>query len=788
VDSVDNEPRGRLRALIEWLKGAQPPKPHPRAGSHAVPARLGHYRITGKLGEGGMGVVYSARDERLGRTVALKTMSSVANDEPARKRFWREARAAASVSHPNICQIYEIGEDAGALFIAMELLEGASLAQEMQRGPMSVSQAAPIGFGMLAALSALHARGIIHRDLKPSNVFLTPHGVKLLDFGLARPELTSELPAVSAITQTGMLIGTPRYMAPELVTGDVVDARSDLFAAAAILFEMLSGRPAFGGKTVAEVVHATVYDQPPALSGSPAIAAVDRVIRRALAKRPADRLSSADVMADELRAAAGVDSGSMTARAHAMTRIVVLPFRMLRADAETDFLAFSLADAITTSLSSIGTLIVRSSAVAGRFGGDAPDLKALASEADVDRVVTGTLLRSGDQVRAVAQLVEAPGGRLITSHTVQTALGDLFHLQDDIAKRVVDALSLPLTGAPSPTPVPDAPHNPRAYELYLRGNELARTYDGLPQARELYQQCLELDPSFAPAWARLGRAHRVIGKFIESTPDSNERAQDAFDRAIALNPRLSIAHKFYSNLESEIGRSIQAMVRLLEAAARHGNDPELFAGLVHACRYCGLFEQSIAAHDEAKRLDPHVPTSLEQTLLVSGGLDRLFAMEPSAPRAGSADQGIRIIALGLSGEREQARRMVDDIAPSSQIKVFQIWKSYLYAWLDFRLDDMRAGDAVLQTLKIMEDPEAMFQRGWLLCDVGDFENGIEQLQQGVKKGYYMAKTLATRPQFDRVRNEPAFRAVLAQAEEGRRKALTAFREAGGERLLGGPRT
>jgi eukaryotic-like serine/threonine-protein kinase len=788
VDSVDNEPRGRLRALIEWLKGAQPPKPHPRAGSHAVPARLGHYRITGKLGEGGMGVVYSARDERLGRTVALKTMSSVANDEPARKRFWREARAAASVSHPNICQIYEIGEDAGALFIAMELLEGASLAQEMQRGPMSVSQAAPIGFGMLAALSALHARGIIHRDLKPSNVFLTPHGVKLLDFGLARPELTSELPAVSAITQTGMLIGTPRYMAPELVTGDVVDARSDLFAAAAILFEMLSGRPAFGGKTVAEVVHATVYDQPPALSGSPAIAAVDRVIRRALAKRPADRLSSADVMADELRAAAGVDSGSMTARAHAMTRIVVLPFRMLRADAETDFLAFSLADAITTSLSSIGTLIVRSSAVAGRFGGDAPDLKALASEADVDRVVTGTLLRSGDQVRAVAQLVEAPGGRLITSHTVQTALGDLFHLQDDIAKRVVDALSLPLTGAPSPTPVPDAPHNPRAYELYLRGNELARTYDGLPQARELYQQCLELDPSFAPAWARLGRAHRVIGKFIESTPDSNERAQDAFDRAIALNPRLSIAHKFYSNLESEIGRSIQAMVRLLEAAARHGNDPELFAGLVHACRYCGLFEQSIAAHDEAKRLDPHVPTSLEQTLLVSGGLDRLFAMEPSAPRAGSADQGIRIIALGLSGEREQARRMVDDIAPSSQIKVFQIWKSYLYAWLDFRLDDMRAGDAVLQTLKIMEDPEAMFQRGWLLCDVGDFENGIEQLQQGVKKGYYMAKTLSTRPQFDRVRNEPAFRAVLAQAEEGRRKALTAFREAGGERLLGGPRT
>ena len=810
MDSADNEPRGRLRALIEWLKGAQPPQPQSPAGSHGVPARLGHYRITGKLGEGGMGVVYSARDERLGRTVALKTMSSVANDEPARKRFWREARAAASVSHPNICQIYEIGEDAGELFIAMELLEGAPLAQEMQRGPMSVSQAAPIGFGMLAALSALHARGIIHRDLKPSNVFLTPHGVKLLDFGLARPELTSELPAVSAITQTGMLIGTPRYMAPELVTGDVVDARSDLFAAAAILFEMLSGRPAFGGKTVAEVVHATVYDHPPALSGSPAIAAVDRVIRRALAKRPADRLSSAEAMAEELRAAAGVDSDSTGTHAHTLTRLVVLPFKMLRPDPETDFLAFSLPDAITMSLSNIESLIVRSSAVAARFAADAPDLKALASEADVDRVVTGTLLRSGDQVRAVAQLVEAPGGRLLTSHTVQTTLGDLFHLQDDITRRVVDALSMPLTTTPTPRPsaadrqrlpqaappfaersmptsAPDAPQNPRAYELFLRGNELARTYDGLPQARELYAQCVELDPSFAPAWAQLGRCHRVIGKFIESTPDSNERAQAALDRAIALNPRLSIAQRFYASLEAEVGRPIGAMVRLLEAAARHGNDPELFAGLVHACRYCGLFEHSIAAHDEAKRLDPNVTTSVEQTVMMTGDLDRLLSLELQ-PRSPGADQGIKIIGLGLAGQRDRARHLVEGIVPSSQVKVLQTWKSYLYAWLDYRLDDMRAGDTALRPLKIMEDPEAIFQRGWLFCDVGDFETGIEELQRAVSKGYCVAHTLATGPQFNGIRNEPAFRGVLAQAEEGRRKALTAFREAGGERLLAGLRT
>ena len=171
------------------------------------------------------------------------------------------------------------------------------------------------------------------------------------------------------------------------------------------------------------------------------------------------------------------------------------------------------------------------------------------------------------------------------------------------------------------SPTPDAPHDARAYELYLRANELARTYDGLPRARDLYQRCLELDPRFAPAWAHLGRCHRVIGKYIEAAPDSELRAEDAFRRALALSPQLSVAHKFYANLEADIGQAQGALVRLLGEANRHGNDPELFAGLVHACRYCGLYEHSIAAHAEARRLDPNVPTSFEQTLL-DGRRDR----------------------------------------------------------------------------------------------------------------------------------------------------------------------
>jgi non-specific serine/threonine protein kinase len=782
---ADHTPRGWLRAAYEWLRDPTPPtqpvsESPGGAADERLPTRIAHYAIVRKLGEGGMGVVYAARDDRLERTVALKTMASLAPDETARKRFWREARAAASVNHPNVCQIHEIGEDSGTLFIAMELLEGEPLAQRLTQGPLSVSQTVPIGLEMLAALSALHARGLVHRDLKPSNVFLTRHGVKLLDFGLARPELEAPLGSAVGLTRPGIVVGTPRYMAPEQASGEAVDARSDVFAVGAMLFEMLAGRPAFSGRSVVEVLHATLHEQPPALTGSPAVAAIDRVIRRALAKRPADRWSSAEEMADELRDVRGAEGNDTRALAQTLTRLVVLPFRVLRPDPETDFLAFSLPDAISTSLSGVGSLVVRSSAVASRFTGEAPDLKALAAEADVDRVVMGTLLRAGDQLRATAQLVEAPGGTLLTSETIQSSLGDLFRLQDDIARRVVDALSLPLSGRASP--VPDAPRNPRAYELYLRANEMARAYASMGRARELYLRCLELDPGFAPAWAHLGRCHRVIGKYIEGSPDSVAHAEEAFKRALTLAPRLSIAHKFYATLEADMGQAQRALVRLLGEATRHGNDPELFAGIVHTCRYCGLYDEAIAAHAEARRLDVNVPTSVEQTLMMTGDVDRLLALE-RPPIDPGADDGIRIMALGLFGRRKEALELVRSLR-TGRIPAFEAWFTYLKAWLERVPREMFDSIDTMGTLGIQMDPEAMFIEGWLLCDVGEYEVGLSQLQSAVAKGYFPAMPLERSPQFDALRNDPAFAALLADAEAGRARALTAFRDAGGERLLG----
>jgi serine/threonine protein kinase/tetratricopeptide (TPR) repeat protein len=784
--------------VYRWLKGSWSPSELPAATAQdRLPSRIGRYAIRRKLGAGGMGVVYQADDEQLQRRVALKTLLSVEPGDTARKRFWREARAAASVNHPHVCQIYEVGDDAGTLFITMELLEGEPLHERLKRGPLGADEAVPIATQMLAALGAIHASGIVHRDLKPSNVFLAQHGVKLLDFGLARPEVSAATDSLEALTLVGTVHGTPGYMAPELITGSPGDVQSDLFAAGAILFEMLAGRRAFAGKTVAAVLHATMNEQPPALAGSAEIAAVDRVIRRALAKKPDERPESAAAMADQLTAvqrvvvpgsSGGPGSNVPQTMARALTRIVVLPFRILRPDPETDFLAFSLPDAITTSLAGIGSLIVRSSATAARFSGDAPDIKVLATTADVDRVVIGTLLRSGDQLRVATQLIAAPDGTLITSHTVQAPLGDLFQMQDDIARRLVEGLALPLAGehGASPQPdVPDVPHDASAYELYLRANALARTYDGMPAARTLYERCLELDPQFAPAWARLGRCDRVIGKYIDPATGSDARAEEAFVRAIALNPRLALAHKFYANLEADTGRAADAVVRLVNAAARHGNDAELFAGLVHACRYCGLFDESLAAHAEAQRLDPPITTSFLQTLLLKGEVDRLANAEPAELVTGGGDEGVRVISLAFAGRRDEARCALAAMRSQVPMHTFGAWTAHLSAWIDGRVDDMITTLAVISPMKIFDDPEALFQEGWFFCDVGEHERGLDYLQRAIARGYFPAETLERRPHFDALRDNPAFQALVADATAGRDRARAVFRDAGGERLLAG---
>ncbi|HEU5161749.1 MAG TPA: serine/threonine-protein kinase, partial [Thermoanaerobaculia bacterium] len=451
---------------------------------------IGHYTLVRKIGEGAMGVVWAANDARLGRAVAIKLIQKETTDPNARTRFWREARAAASINHPNVCHVYDVGEHEGELFVAMELLEGEPLAARIARGAIPPKQAADAALAILDALGALHVAGIVHRDLKPSNVFLTPHGVKLLDFGLARPFEQGDATAVE-LTTPGTLVGTPRYMAPEQWSGREVGPAADLFACGAVLFEMLAGRPAFAGESLGAICHAVVHEQPPALTGGPQAQAIDRVIQKAIAKKPEDRWPSAAAMADALRgtrADASAEATVVTA-IRPVTRLIVLPFRLLRADPEIDFLSIALPDAITTSLCGLESLVVRSTATAARWASTEPDLHAIAGEAEVDAVLLGTLLRSGSQLRLATQLVEVPAGTVVWSKTLQAAVGDVFELQDELSDRVIESLAIPLSSRERSQLERDVPATAKAYELYLRalhlGVEVTST-SGLSAARDLY--------------------------------------------------------------------------------------------------------------------------------------------------------------------------------------------------------------------------------------------------------------------------------------------------------------
>jgi len=341
--------------------------------------------------------------------------------------------------------------------------------------------------------------------------------------------------------------------------------------------------------------------------------------------------------------------------ARRLTRLAVLPFRLLRSDPDVDFLAFSLADAITSSLSGLESLVVRSSLVGSKYLAESIDLRRMRDELDVDVMLTGTLLRSGDRLRVKTELVELPDGKVLWSLVSETRMGELFDLQDQLVERIVK--SLPLSAADREIGRTDVPANPRAYELYLRANQMSYEAGTWEVARELYTQCLAEDPDFAPAWARLGRTHRVISKFGQDDVGRmlNE-AERALERALFLNPELSLAHYLYAQLEVDIGRADRALERLLARAVKRRTDPDLFAGLVHACRYCGLLEASVAAWELARQLDPSIRTSVIHTFMARGEYERVIASRDEATDRSSASRTSRSGATRRPSRRSSSSR------------------------------------------------------------------------------------------------------------------------------------
>src|SRR5215470_11823512 len=468
--------------------------------------------------------------------------------------------------------------------------------------------------------------------------------------------------------------------------------------------------------------------------------------------------------------------GADAARPKPLTRLIVLPFRMLRPDADTEFLGFSLPDAITASLGGLDSLVVRSSVAAGRFasGTEAPDPKKIGVDADVDVIVTGTLLRAGDAVRVSAQLTDAATGTLLWSDTAQAPVGDLFRLQDDLTQRIVTSLSLPLSARERQMLQRDVPASAKAYDVLLRGNQLSYDSKQWSVARELYLRAVEEDSRYAPAWARLGRIHHVMAKYLETgTRDGLDQAEAAFRRALELNPELTIAHKLFAQLEVDLGRARDAMSRLAQRAK--SADAELLAGLVSPCRYCGLLEASAAAHGRAVALEPRIRTSVPHTWFLQADYSRVASSKMA--------EYPYIVALSLAAldRQNEALAGLRELEQTTRTRLRD------FAAAARTLIEGKSAESVGVVGRIVasdfRDPEGLFYLSRHLARLNEAGPAIDLLERVVAGGFFCYPAMTSDPWLAPLRKKPAFTKLLREAETQHHEASTLFARSGGSAVL-----
>ena len=516
---------------------------------------VSHYKIIEKLGAGGMGIVFKAEDVRLGRFVALKFLpEGLARDRQSLERFKREARAASALNHPHICTIYDIDESEGQTFIAMELLEGRTMKQRAIAA-VPIDELLDAAIQIADALHAAHTKGIIHRDIKPANIFITQSGqAKILDFGLAK--FSSRLADSAETTRTAgesltgpdSVVGTIAYMSPEQARGEELDARSDLFSFGVVLYEMATGRQAFGGSTSAVVFDAILNKAPdsPMNLNSELPYELDRIINRALEKDRRLRYQSAsDLHAELRRLKRDRDSGHMAA-ARPSVRIpslAVLPFANLSADKENEYFSDGLAEEIINALTKLPGLRVAARTSSFFFRGKEGDIREIGAKLNVENVLEGSVRKAGNRIRITAQLISIADGYHLWSERYDREMTDIFVIQDEISEAIADKLRVQLSG--EQPRVKRYTENAEAYNLYLKGRHHLQkwTPEGLMKAKEYFEQALALDPKYALAWYGVAMFHFHMGSFGYVVPKpAYAQARQAALKALEIDETLAEAH------------------------------------------------------------------------------------------------------------------------------------------------------------------------------------------------------------------------------------------------------
>jgi len=678
---------------------------------------LSHYRIVEQIAAGGMGVVHRARDERLGRDVALKVLPPGAlSDEAARERFRREALALSRLNHPHIATIYDLDRQEDVDFLVMEYIPGRTVAQMIAAGRLPESEAASIACQIVEALEEAHEQGIVHGDLKSENDPLTPKGwVKVLDFGLAtlRGPVAQSV-ETAAFTGENLVSGTLPYMAPEQLLRGQTDARTDLYSLGVVLYEMTAGKLPFEESLAPALIDAICHRDPvPPSRWNPAVSSLtDRIVLRLLEKNPERRYPSAGELNVDLGRVCSSGPASFareeSERAQDRRRIdsvAVLPLENLSGDPEQDYFADGMTEALIAGLAKIRSLRVISRTSVMRYKGAHAALRDIARALDVSAIVEGSVLRSGNRVRITALLVDTATDRHLWAETYERDVGDILALQGEVAKAIASEIQVTITPQEEAGMARRGAINPDAFHAYLKGRYHweKRSEEGLARALRFFQEAIEIDPTYAPAYAGLADYYITLGNFsladsmsiypkakaaalrgLEIDPGSaeaytslatvegsfewdREGAERDYRRAIALNPNYATAHHWYADHLVSLARFEEGMAEIAVAQSVDPLSLVMNADVGGYLLYAGRFEEALAQIERILATDPdYVPAQRQIGGVYEelGKLDEAFAaFEKTRQLTGGATYSLTALAHthARAGHRDEALKMLADL-------------------------------------------------------------------------------------------------------------------------------
>jgi serine/threonine protein kinase/Flp pilus assembly protein TadD len=578
-------------------------------------SRLGSYEILALIGAGGMGEVYRARDSKLKREVAIKVLLAAFASDPERMaRFAREARVLAALNHPNIAAIYSLENRA----LVMELAPGQTLAQRLEGGALPVEEALRICRQIAEALGAAHQKGIIHRDIKPSNIKVTPDGtVKVLDFGLAKIACESQTEAsatdaatLTAMTQAGVILGTPAYMSPEQVRSEPVDQRTDIWAFGCVLYELLQGRAPFQGASVAEMI-ASVLKTEPDWRGLPARTPVNvrDLLRRCLQKDARRRLQDIEEARIQIEGALRAPIvAALPEPDRAVNSLAVLPFANTSGDPQMEYLSDGLTESIIFSLSQLPQLHVMSRSAVFRFKGRSQEAQEIGQTLGVGVVLTGKVLQRGDTLLVSAELVDVENGWQRWGAQYKRRVEDIFAMEEEIAKEISENLRLKLTPEKEGMLARRYTDNVEAYHLYLKGRFYwaKRTEESLYKGIQYFRQAIELDPTYALAYAGVAEGYVPMAVYCHLPPkDACPKAMAAAQAALEIDSGLSEARTVVGATMSYYNWDLEnAEKELRQAIKLDPKYPRARQALAENLTIRGRFEEAVIEAQRALELDP----------------------------------------------------------------------------------------------------------------------------------------------------------------------------------------